>query len=68
MTTATEVHLVKDLVLGTLIGHETSALHNTIILLLGMAMLLALWRAVLHKLISIQLPPMHGHPQYKQIA
>ena len=56
-----EVHLVKNLFLGTLIGHETGALHNTIIVFLRMAMLLALWRTVLHQLLSIQLAPVHLH-------
>ena len=54
-----EVHLVKDLVLATFIGHETSALHNAIIVLLGMTMRLALRRPVLHQLLYIQLAPMH---------
>ena len=55
----TEVHLLKDRVLGTFIGHETSALHNAIVILLGMAMRLALRRPILHQLLRIQLAPMH---------
>ena len=54
-----EVHLLKDRILGTFIGHETSALHNAIIIFLGIAMRLALRRPVLHKLLCIQLAPMH---------
>ena len=55
----TEVHSLQDRVLGTFIGHETSALHNAIIVHLGMAMRLALRRPVLHQLLRIQLAPMH---------
>ena len=55
----TEVHLLKDCVLGTFIGHETSALHNAIVILLEIAMRLALRRPVLHQLLRIQLALMH---------
>ena len=55
----TEVHSFKDRVLGTFFGHETSALHNAIIIYLGTAMRLALWRSILHQLLRIQLAPMH---------
>ena len=55
----TEVNSFKNGVLGTLIGHETSTLHNAIIVHLGMAMRLALRRPVLHQLLCIQLAPMH---------
>ena len=54
-----EVHLLKDRVLGTFIGHETSALHIAIIILLRIAVRLALRRPVLHQLLRIQLAPMH---------
>ena len=55
----TEVNSFKNYVLGTFIGHEASTLHNAIIILLGNAMRLALWRPVLHQLLCIQLGPMH---------
>ena len=55
----TEVNSFKNGVLGTFIGHETSTLHNAIIVHLGMAMRLALRRPVLHQLLYIQLAPMH---------
>ena len=55
----TEVHSLQDSVLGTFIGHETSALHNAIIIFLGTAMRLALRRPILHQLLYIQLAPVH---------
>ena len=55
----TEVNSFKNGVLGTFIGHETSTLHNAIIVHLGVAMRLALRRPVLHQLLRIQLAPMH---------
>ena len=55
----TEVNSFKNYVFGTFIGHEASTLHNAIIILLGDAMRLALWRPVLHQLLRIQLAPMH---------
>ena len=55
----TEVNSFKNYVFGTFIGHEASTLHNAIIILLGNAMRLALWRPVLHQLLRIQLAPMH---------
>ena len=55
----TEVNSFKNYVLGTLFGHETSTLQNAIIILLGKAMRLDLWRPVLHQLLRIQLAPMH---------
>ena len=55
----TEVNSFENYVLGTFLGHEASALHNAIIILLGDAMRLALWRPVLHQLLRIQLAPMH---------
>ena len=55
----TEANSFKNGVLGTFIGHETSTLHNAIIVHLGMAMRLALWRPVLHQLLHIQLAPVH---------
>ena len=55
----TEVNSFKNGVLGTLIGHETSTLHNAIIVQIGMAMHLALRRPVLDQLLCIQLAPMH---------
>ena len=54
-----KVNSFKNYVLGTLIGHEASTLHNAIIILLGNAMRLALSRPVLHQLLCIQLAPMH---------
>ncbi len=55
----TEENSFKNYVFGTFIGHETSALHNAIVVLLGIAMRLALRRPVLHQLLRIQLAPMH---------
>ena len=55
----TEVNSFKNYVFGTFIGHEASTLHNAIIILLGDAMRLALWRPVLHQLLRIQLAPMY---------
>ena len=55
----TEVNSFKNYVFGTFIGHETSTLHNTIIVHLGMAMRLALRRSVLYQLLCIHLAPMH---------
>ena len=54
-----EVNSFKNGVLGTFVSHETSTLHNAIIVHLGMAMRLALRRPVLHQLLRIQLAPMH---------
>ena len=55
----TEVNSFQNYVFGTFIGHEASTLHNTIIILLGDAMRLALRRPILHQLLRIQLAPMH---------
>ena len=55
----TEVNSFKNGVLGTFVSHETSTLHNAIIVQLGMAMRLALWRPVLDQLLCIHLAPMH---------
>ena len=55
----TEVNSFKNYVFGTFIGHEASTLHNTIVILLGDAMRLALWQPILHQLLCIQLAPMH---------
>ena len=55
----TEVNSFKNGVLGTFVSHETSTLHNAIIVHLGMAMHLALRRPVLDQLLRIQLAPMH---------
>ena len=55
----TEVNSFKNGVLATFISHETSTLHNAIIIQLGMAMRLALWWPVLDHLLRIQLAPMH---------
>ena len=55
----TEVNSFKNYVFGTFISHEASTLCNAIIILLGDAMWLALWRPVLHQLLRIQLAPMH---------
>ena len=54
-----EVNSLKNYVFGTFIGHEARTHHNAIIILLGNAMRLALWRPVLHQLLRIQLAPMH---------
>jgi len=55
----TGVYSLKDGVLGTLIGHEASALHYAIIILLWIAVHLALWWSILHQLLRIQLALMH---------
>ena len=55
----TEVNSLKNYVIGTFIGHEASALHNDIIILLGDAMRLALRRPILHQLLRIHLAPVH---------
>ena len=55
----TEVNSFKNYVFSTFIGRETRTLHDAIIILLGDAMRLALWRIVLHQLLHIQLAPVH---------
>ena len=57
----TEVNSFKNCVLGTFISHETSALDNTIVILLRIAMRLALRRPVLEKFICINIIQIHLH-------
>ena len=55
----TEVHLLKDCVLGTFIRHKAGTYKNILVVVLGLAMLLPRRWPVLHKLLSIQLAPVH---------
>ena len=55
----TEVNSFKNYVFATFICQGASTLHNTIKILLGDAMRLALRRPVLHQLLRIQLALMH---------
>ena len=50
---------LKNYIHGTFIRHKAGTLQNALIIHLGLAMLLARWWPVLHKLLSIQLAPVH---------
>ena len=55
-------------ILGTLLRHKAGSLHDTVIVLLGLAMLLALGRTLGHQLRGIHLHPVRlgageSHPR-----
>src|SRR3954468_3541530 len=51
--------LLKNYIPGTFIRHKAGTLQNALIIHLGLAMLFPRWWPVLHKLLSIQLAPVH---------
>src|SRR3954468_8234946 len=50
---------LKNYILGTFIRHKAGTLQNVLIIILGLVMLVPRWWPVLHKLLSIQLAPVH---------
>src|SRR3954471_20966454 len=51
--------LLKNYIPSTFIRHKAGTLQNVLIIILGLAMLFPRWWPVLHKLLSIQLAPVH---------
>ena len=55
----TRVHSLKYYILSTFLRHKAGTLQDTVIILFGVAMLLALWWPLLYQLFGIHLRPMH---------
>src|SRR3954469_7723920 len=51
--------LLKNYILGTFIRHKAGTLQNVLIIVLGFAMLFPRRWPVLHKLLTVQLAPVH---------
>ena len=49
----------KNYILGTFIRHKAGTSKNILVIVLGLAMLLPRRRPVLHKLLTVQLTPVH---------
>ena len=53
------VSSLKNYIHGTFIRHKAGTLQNILIVIFGLAMLFSRWWPVLHKLLRIQLAPVH---------
>ena len=62
ITGSHEVHSFKYYILSTFLRHKASTLQDTVIILFGVAMLLALRRPLLHQLFGVQLRLVHLRP------
>ena len=58
----TNASLLKNYIFGAFIRYKASTLQDTVIILFGMAMLLALRRPLLHQLFGVHLRPVHFRP------
>ena len=55
----TNASLLKNYILGTFIRHKAGTRKNILIVVPGLAMLLPRQRPVPHKLLTVQLTPLH---------
>ena len=55
----TNASLLKNYIFGAFIRYKAGTLQDALITHFGLAMLLARWWSVLHKLLTVQLSPVH---------